>query len=184
MALVGLANVTQTQLWPQRDARDPLGVWGGLSVVTGDVSGAPITLFIQASSEIRAAYVYNIVSCGFQKVAGTAGAFSIRRRIITHWPDINLDPGIVAFEDIIVGITRGVDGIGDPETAGDRPWIVSPEDKMLIFDPRSSPNNMTIVEFAINDNENTITYRAQAYGYFWDRSVMETPGGPRFPGSS
>lgn len=184
MTVTVLADVTQTQLWPQRDARDPLGIWGGLAVATGDASGGLIDIFIQANASIRAAYVYNIISANVQKVDGASiNEKAYLRRIITHWPDISVTAGVQSYEDVQAGAFIHVLGL-DPENVPATPLIQSPQDRFMIFDPRPIGAAMTLVELRIFDNELNQIYRGSATGYFWDRAVMETPGGPRFPGSS
>jgi succinate-acetate transporter protein len=43
---------------------------------------------------------------------------------------------------------------------------------------------MDILEMQRGNNLDLATYTFEAYGYFWDRAAMETPGGPRHPGSA
>ncbi|MGR3295936.1 MAG: hypothetical protein ACUZ8A_06880, partial [Candidatus Bathyanammoxibius sp.] len=57
---------------------------------------------------------------------------------------------------------------------------------LLLYDPRqpASLGNTNILELQLAVNTDLATYSFEAYGYYWDRSVMQTPGGPRHPGSS
>ncbi|KKL17299.1 hypothetical protein LCGC14_2486920, partial [marine sediment metagenome] len=60
-----------------------------------------------------------------------------------------------------------------------------PNDRfILIFDPRQGAGVLNMIELEMGVNVNTDTYAFEAYGYYWDRSVLNAPGGPRHPGSA
>ena len=179
----------QHQIFPQGDERDPLGIWGGRVGVTGDASGddhVKASFFIPA--DLKAAYVYTVtaVTAVILTVPVSIGLpFLCKCRLLTGWPNISPGAGVEAF-----ATTRivDIDGSGNlsPPIASPATPLLDPSDRfLLLFDPRAQGTTpFFLVELEIQDNTNTATYAFEVYGYFWDRSVMQAPGGPRHPGAS
>ena len=72
-----------------------------------------------------------------------------------------------------------------PPTFGAIRNPIGPADRfLLLFDPRQQGGDVDIVEIEFGENRDLATYSFEGYGYFWDRSVLDAPGGPRHPGSS
>lgn len=189
MSVEVLQETQQTQLFMQGDARDPLGVWGGRVGVTGDASGddhVKATFFIPAA--LKAAYVYTVysVTAAIITVPVSIGLpFLVKCRLLTGWPNISTDAGVVGYSTFRIAEIEGSGNLSAPIAAPTTP-ILDPNDRfLLLFDPRSQGTAVfPLVELEIQDNTDAATYAFEVYGYFWDRSVMQAPGGPRHPGSN
>lgn len=184
MAIDVDSQILATALWPQGDIRDPLGIWGSRLIVVGDASGGQIRVGVVAAAERNAQYVYTIYSVNISKLTGTSTTAACRLRILTSWPDIS--PGVAGVQAYASNLNAAQQGnfTISPTNALDRP-LVQPQDRFLLcFDPRPSAGVLTIAELRINDNVLTDTYAFEAYGYYWDRSVLGAPGGPRHPGAN
>jgi len=183
MSIEAIAQVLPAALWPQGDIRDPLGIWACRQGVTGDGSGGFIRTLCQVPAGLAAAYIYTVYSVNISQLTGTINGQFTSVRLLTNWP--NADPA------------AGVQGYGShfrptwggsnvpPPTSGFFIQPLSPLDRfLLLFDPRPSAGSLDLVSLALQDNTNLATYSFEAYGYFWDRSVLNAPGGPRHPGAS
>lgn len=185
MALTVDEAVQETQLWPQQDARSPLGVWGARSAITGDASGGSVRgrFFVPAAR--RTAFVYTCYQVTMAAVSGTISAQNLKCQLLTNWPNVDPQAGIQGFSTLRLTNILTSTTFSNVPTGGPAENMLSENDRfILLFDPSGRAGDMFIVqlEFAINDN--TIPYIFEAYGYYWDRSVMLTPGGPRHPGAS
>lgn len=184
MAIAQEVAVEQLNLWPQGDARDPLGVWGARLGITGDASGGAIKVGFIVPAARKAAYVYTCYSVNFSKLTGTTNVIAVKVRLLTNWPNVDPVPGVQAFGTHLSGNATGSAEFTSPIIGLDT-FVIGPNDRfLLLYDPRTIGGDMTIVEIEQNDNTLNDTYSFEAYGYFWDRAVMDTPGGPRHPGSS
>ncbi len=184
MAIAVEVAVEQLNLWPQGDARDPLGVWGARLGVTGDATANAIKVGFIVPADRKAAYVYTCYSVNYSKLAGTVGVTAVKVRLLTNWPNVDPIPGVQAYGTHVSAIATGSAEFTSPLIGLDRP-IIGPADRfLLLYDPRAIAGDMTIVEIEENDNTDGDTYSFEAYGYFWDRAVMDAPGGPRHPGSN
>lgn len=187
MALDVTVEVIATQLWPQGDARDPLGVWGGRAPITGDASGDGLTAFFFVPAARRAAYVYTCYGITAAMVAGTLGAgHHAQSRLLTNWPDIDpITLGVQGYATLRIAPLGGNSSIGPPGRGPLAPGLHEPTDRFIIlFDYRLDQGDMNIVEINWSENVNAATYVFECWGYFWDRSVMNAPGGLRHPGSN
>lgn len=191
MAIAETAAPVESPLWPQGDIRDPMGVWGFRHGVTGDASGGSIKVTVRVPANKRSAYVYTIYSAQIAQLTGVVTAGLIKSRVLTNWPNVDLQAGVQAFSTL--QITRHFGGstftapVGGP--AGDTGYapMLAPNDRFILcFDPRqpASLGPLDILELELTVNTDLATYSYEAYGYLWDRSVMQAPGGPRHPGSS
>jgi len=177
------ASVVEAQMFPQGDSRDPLGVWGVRHGVTGDATGGTIKVFYEVTSPKRAAFVYTCYALTFVQLTGTVDSARVKVRLLTGWPNVDPSTGVQAFATArfvnIFGNTGHTAPIAGPEEA-----LVSPEQRfLLLFDPRPSGADLVIAELEWRVNQNLATYVFEGYGYYWDRAVMNAPGGPRHPGS-
>lgn len=191
MALTTSGPPFEAQLWPQGDARDPLGVWGFRLPVTGDATGNPIKVFCRVPAAKRSAYVYTCYSAQIAQLTGAITASTTKLRLLTNWPNVSDIAGVQAYSTLYFGQLSGDTSITAPIagplfTAAGGPWVAASERFLLLFDPRQpeSLGDMDILEFVLDENTDAATYSFEAYGYFWDRSVMQAPGGPRHPGAS
>jgi len=193
MALTVTGNPQESQLWPQGDVRDPLGVWGFRQGVTGDASGNPITVDIDVVAAKRSAYIYTIYHAQVSQLTGVITAANIKTRILTNWPNVDPVAGVQGYgshlQSRLSGSTNFNAPIAGPAGSANSaagPLIFPLDRFLLMFDPRQSTSllDMTIFQFELEVNTNAATYSFEAYGYFWDRSVMQAPGGLRHPGSS
>lgn len=189
MAIDTTGTVVQTALWPQGDERDPLGVWTARVLITADASGPPIKVGFAIPQARRSSYVYTCYDIQASKLTGIVTASNAHARLLTNWPDATPDlPGVQGFAthrlfvlDGDAAFTAPIEGIGAAVTG---PLL--PNDRfILLFDPRPSiAGDLEIVSMEVDDNVDLETWSFEGYGYFWDRSVLNAPGGPRHPGSS
>ena len=172
------------QLWPQLDIRDPLGVWGARALVTGDASGGSIKVTCQAPAERSAAFVYTAYAVTLVQLTGTLLTIPLKMRILTNWPDISATAGVQGFATFRSANSNGDADFTAPKN-GNSAALMFPNDRfILIFDPRQGAGVLNMIELEMGVNVNTDTYAFEAYGYYWDRSVLNAPGGPRHPGSA
>lgn len=185
MAISQTIDVIESALWPQGDIRDPLGTWGFRSLFTGDASGGSMKLFAQVPLLKTAAYLYTCYSLNIAQLTGAINIVNVKARLLTNWPDIDPLAGIQGYSSLrtmdLVGGNVHTAPIAGPF---EFPLVSTLERFILLFDPRSRTNAMTIVELELNLNTNPSTWSFEGYGYFWDRSVLNAPGGPRHPGAS
>lgn len=187
MSVTVIGDVVETQLWPQGDIRDPLGVWGSRTFLQGDATGGGNRCQITIPAERRSAYVYTCYHAQISALTGTPiGGSRLMCRLLTNWPNISADPGVQGFStnrhakvnvDVVGFIQTPLSGIDEN--------LLMPQDRfILLYDPRQQGDAIVIVELTLNDNVDLDTMSFEAYGYYWDRSVMDAPGGPRHPGSA
>lgn len=186
MAIVDQAIVIATPQWPQGDIRDPLGVWGCRLGVTGDASGGSIKVQFQVPPGLAAAYVYTVYSINIAILTGVSpGQINGKARILTNWPNVDSLPGVQSYSSLIIFSVNTAANFTAPIGGIANQIIMSSSDRfMLCYDPRPSASELDIVEVEIGTNTDLATHSFEGYGYFWDRSVLQAPGGPRHPGSS
>ncbi len=186
MAISTSVDVVQAALWPQGDARDPLGVWGARLGITGDASGGGIKGNFRVPADRKSAYVYTVYSLTAVQLTGTPPTGQlVKSRILTNWPDFDPLAGVQSYSTASFANLVGLANLTAP-TSGAREFdLTKPNDRFLLcFDPRPIGGALDIVEIVWSENVDLATYSFEGYGYFWDRAVMNTPGGPRHPGSS
>lgn len=187
MAITTTVDVLESELWPQGDIRDPLGLWGFRVAVTGDATGGSIKATVTIPVDRRAAYVYTAYSAIITVTSVTAAAaFSGKIRLLTNWPNVDPQPGVQAYGAAKHFELRGADIFTPPQEAPHEISLIGPLDRfLLLFDPRPAiPTTLNIMELELAENTLADTYSFEGYGYYWDRSVMQAPGGPRHPGSN
>lgn len=186
MSIIESVNIIETALWPQSDARDPLGVWGARDLVTGDASGGTIKSQIQIAAARRRSRIYTCYHAMSVSIGGaTDTATVIKCRLLTNWPDIDvITEGAQGFAGW-KATTVSAGNFTDPDAGPNEPLVLPNDRFILLFDPGvvNAGDPMVIVEMERNANVNTALYSFEAYGYYWDREVLDTPGGPRHPGS-
>lgn len=182
-----VAIITNAIFTP-RDLRDPLGVWGTRLGITGDETGGSIKVLIQVPAEQRAAYVYTCYSVNFSILTGSGqNQQGLKVRLLTNWPNIDPIEGVQGYSTFRQGnvntdanYTSPIAGIGQIQSE-----YITPLDRfILLYDPRPLNTVMTIVEMELGFNTLAETYSVEVYGYYWDRAVMDTPGGLRHPGTA
>jgi len=178
------APITQA-LWPQGDMRDPLGVWGFRHGVTGDASGGSVKVTIRVPAGLGAAYVYTCYSAHASKNTGTLGLTASKFRLLTNWPNVDPQAGVQAYATNFASNITG-SSVNTPPVSGPLDHrMVGPNDRfLLLFDPRPTVGAIDIAEYELGINTLAETYTFEAYGYYWDRSILQAPGGPRHPGSN
>jgi len=187
MALAETADVFPAQTWPQLDARDPLGLWGGKLSILGDASGSPVRFSFQVEQARRAAFVFACYGVTWAQQDGATISTIVKTRLLTNWPNIDPQLGVQGYGTNNIVSVGGGGGFGAPEAAplnGER-MLQSTDRFILMYDPRPGIGTaLTLVEIEQLANQDGTTTITEVWGYYWDRSVMETPGGPRHPGSS
>jgi len=185
MAITENGVIVAHQSWGQGDARDPLGVWGMRHGVTGDASGGGVKVIGSVPAGLAAAYVYTAYSAQIGQLTGAFTTTPAKLRLLTNWPNLSPVPGVQGYASLQVVNIAGDANFTSPLIGPFDGEFIKPNDRfILLYDPRPSAGQLDILEFEFGDNTNLATYSFEAYGYFWDRSVMNAPGGPRFPGSS
>lgn len=184
MSITANALIVQNAILTPRDLRDPLGVWGGRNGITGDVSTGTVRTIFQVAAAERAAYVYTCYSAQISKLDGTVERNPMRIRLLTNWPNVDPQPGVQAYSSQNMVLGDGSASLFEP-IAGPLGILLGPNDRfLLLYDPRPTDGNMSIVELEYESNENLEVYSFEVYGYYWDRAVMDTPGGLRHPGTN
>lgn len=183
MTITVVATVFQHAILRRRDQRDPLGVWAAREQVTGDASGGIQQVDIQVPANVRAGFVYN---CQAAEMIGPdpSAMTSVTVRLLTNWPPSD-SPG-VAGADFHVNSPIGSFGDGSSKSGSNtgQPFINAALMKVLLFDPRSNPlAGVNLLEIWSSANTLAEPRIGTAWGYYWDRGVMDVPGGPRFPGA-
>lgn len=184
MSVSGTVNILESELWPQRDARDPIGIFGWRVLQAGDATGGSNKIFIQVPEQIRHAYVMKISDMIIAQIVGSIVATVGKSRVLTNWPNIDVDPGIQTY-----GTSHFFTLTGDASFTAPRAGPFDAEalprglGDLLIYDPSTQTGDMVIAEQETVNTNNT-TYSFEGYGYYWDRAVMSTPGGPRNPGTA
>ncbi len=172
------------QQWPQGDARDPLGIWAGRDIIGGDGGGGGIKVTFQIPAGLNAAYVYTCYSATVADVTSSTGVV-VKCRLLTNWPDADPQAGVQAFATLKVLTMNGSTTEFTAPFAGPVDNLIGPNDRfLLLYDPRPVTGNLDIVELELAENQAGESYSFEAYGYFWDRGVLQAPGGPRHPGSA
>jgi len=188
MAVLTSVDVIETALWPQGDIRDPLGTWGARVLLVGDASGGSLKALIEVAADKRSSYLYTFYSAILAQVAGSAANNNIKLRILTNWPNIDPQGGVQAYGSAIFHSSSGADNDFTAPSSGPSIDLVGANHRFLLcFDPRQQETLgvMIIGEIELGSNLGVGTdWVAECYGYFWDRSVVNAPGGPRHPGSS
>ena len=185
MAISSEVVIRAQEVWPQRDARDPLGVWVRRVTITGDATGGAITTIFVAPADRRASYVFTAYSVTAVQLTGTPAATTVKCRLLTNWPDADPLAGVTGFATNVANVTL-TDGDFSGSISIPSTQLVGPNDRfILLYDPRQNPNlgTLPLVEVQWGINVDTVTYAFEVYGYYWDRAILTTPGGPRHPGS-
>lgn len=188
MAITVLSTILNHNIFFQRDARDPLGVWVTREGVTGDATGGSIKVGVNIPVGRDSGRIYTCYSVNIAKLTGIDAASAGKVRLLTNFPDADPSVGVQGYASARrVTINAGT-GLTPPITMIDAADIgVTPQERfLLLFGPvlteDEEPGGVNIVELEINENENLATYTFEAWGYYWDRQVLYVPGGPRHPG--
>jgi len=185
MSIATTVAVVTAALWQQGDIRDPLGVWGSRLGVTGDATGGEIKVTAQVPIADSAAYMFTVYSITLTQLTGSLGAGVFAgARLLTNWPDVDPVAGVQGYATF--SIANIVQGIFTAPTTTPLEMLLKPNDRfILLFDPRPGRGSvLELVEMKWGENVDAATYSFETYGYYWDRSVLNAPGGPRHPGSS
>lgn len=188
MAQALTVDVITNAIFTPRDLRDPLGVWGARLGIVGDASGGGIKVLIQVPAAQRAAYVYTAYSVNFSILDGIGqNQQGLKVRLLTNWPNIDPQEGVQAYSTLRIGnvntdddFTAPIGGAGQVQAR----FILPQDIYLLLYDPRPLNVAMTIIEMEMGFNTLAENYSVECYGYYWDRAVLDTPGGLRHPGSS
>ncbi len=186
MSITTAVILQQAAQWPQGDIRDPIGVWGAKWIVLGDASGDEIEVTINTPLGAAAAFVYTLYDVNIEHSAGALVSNALMMQWFTGWPDVEAAAGVEAAHTNVVGVIQGDAGLGSAPIGAinaNGPLWRSEQRFLLSFDPRfghQSSRTLAIIKL-VNIGVGT-NYTGFLYGYYWDRSVMNAPGGPRHPG--
>jgi len=185
MAISEVVDVLAAALWPQGDIRDPLGTWGFRIGITGDASGGSLKVTARAPAGLSAAYIYTCYSLLIAQLTGTFTNATIKSRLLTNWPNVDVVAGVQGYSTAFASTLAGTGVFTAPGAMPFDHQLVQPLERfLLLFDPRPSPAPLNLIELELGLNINLATYSFEGYGYFWDRGVLQAPGGPRHPGAS
>lgn len=185
MSVGAIAEILTAAIFRPRDLRDPLGVWGGRAGLTGNGTGGQLSVQFNAPDDNAGAYVYTCHSANAGQLTGILASTGVKLRLLTNWPNIDPQPGVQGYNAVHMGVTRTQDEATGQRSAPTNTTLFEiPNMKtILLFDPRPSAGAITLVEIEWNENTDLATYVFECYGYYWDRQVMNIPGGLRHPGS-
>jgi len=184
MAIATFVDLVATAMWPQGDVRDPLGVWGARLIQVGDATGGSIKANIQAPAIIAGAYIYTAYSAQISNLTQVALTL-VKMRLLTNWPDVDpVNAGVQGYGSNIVLPLAGDAEFTAPISGPSAPLIQPADRYILLFDPRPVAGAFTIMELELGFNPDGVSVAFEAWGYYWDRSVMQAPGGLRHPGSN
>jgi len=167
--------------------RDPLGVWGLRLGVTGDATGGSIKVQYDVRSLERSAYIYTWISAQMVQLTGVIPTTNVKFRILTNWPNIDRNiPGVQGYGSWTTVPVIGEADFTAPVAGPSLPLVHAIDRYLLCFDPQQqiTLGVLPLGEIEWGDNTDGATYSIEGYGYFWDRSVLNAPGGLRHPGSS
>ncbi len=186
MALVqGSADILLTALWPQGDVRDPIGIWGFRTRLTGDGTGGGMKVLVNVPAEQNAGNIYTAYSATITQVVGTPNPGAGKVRLLTNWPNVDRQPGINAYGSMRLFTIFASTGFSAPTSGPLDVALVSPNERFLLLgDPRPTAGVLTIMELEFDENVLNDELSFEGYGYYWDRAIWNTPGGPRHPGAS
>lgn len=130
--------------------------------------------------------VLTIYSAMITNIAGTLTSQTAKSRILTNWPNIDPQAGIQAYSTFRTIALAGDSQLTVPQLGPEQFPLIDPVERFIpIFDPRPGTSNMDILQLEIANNIGVGTdWSFEAWGYWWDRSVMQAPGGLRHPGSN
>ena len=138
---------------------------------------------IQVPQELAAAYVFTCYSALIAQISGTPNGDIAKCRLLTNWPNIDSQAGVQAYATAIVRTMLASASFTAPVSVPIEPFVTPNDRFLLLYRPGKATEPMAIVELEFNGNVTSDVLSFEAYGYFWDRAVMTTPGGPRHPGS-
>lgn len=184
MAISLTVAILEHQVFKQRDARDALGIWNGRLGVTGDATGGSTKVNFLATAAQTGGRVYVCEAFDIASIQGLAGNAGGKWRLLTNFPPADRNGGLAGNS---FGRTFTFDfnpGFTEPEGLIDGQWGGSPLviNRVLLFGPRQpGQTQVSILELEIDQNVDLSTWSFEAWGYYWDREVVQVPGGPRLP---
>lgn len=183
MAIAEEKDIQSFNLWRQGDERDPLGIWYGRHGVTGDGTGGAIKVGFNVPALNRGAHVHFCYDANVGQLTGVPDNANTRIRLLTNWPDASPDiVGLQGYGSNLIILTQADADFTAP-IVGWGAGPVTPNQRFLpLWTVQGS--GLTIVEMEFGGNTDAATYTFEVFGYYWDRAVMEAPGGPRHPGAS
>jgi len=137
----------------------------------------------------RAAFIHTVYDIQVSKLTGVIAAVNAHVRLLTNWPDATPgDAGVQGYASHRLFVIDGDPAFTAPimGTEGLHMPLIQPNDRfLLLFDPRPSIlTDLEIISVEVDTNTLAETWSFEAYGYYWDRSVLNAPGGLRHPGSN
>lgn len=178
MAIAETVEILEHQSFIQGDGRDPLGIWVARHGITGDATGGSIKVGFRPRSTDRLFTCYDVNLAG---IAGGLSAADVKLRLLTNLPDADIAVGVQAYASLRVvgsgffavsGLTAPIGGLNFE--------AIPPNQRFLLLFANQDRDPILEVETA--ENIDAATYSFEAYGYFWDRQVVNVPGGLRHPG--
>ncbi len=181
MAITTLKDILASGLIFQGDARDPLGIWGGAtSQVNSGSGGSTRITFRVGTTDSNLSSVFAISGLSVLQESGTPRSDLVKFRMFTNWPSVDFQAAITPFNSahaaVFVGSTLFTGGVAVAPFNDTVPAIRG----LLSWDPRGLSQPLLLCEFEMANISGT-TVLVSVQGYFWDRAVLNTPGGPRFP---
>lgn len=184
MSVLGTVDVVESQQWPQGDGRDPLGVWGGRGAVAGDASLGAIGIDFVVPPAKTGSFVYTCYGVQLGQLLGSVSTQTFKVRLLTNFPNIDPQAGVQGFSTLHMGTLGGDDQLTSPFGGPRGVEFPSLYRFILLYDPTPRNVALTIVQLETVNVGVGENFAFECYGYYWDRSVLNVPGGPRHPGAS
>ena len=188
MAIAESVELKAAQTWQQLDIRDPLGLWGARHRIVGDASGGSVKTTIVTPAGEGSAFVYQCMAVNISIIDVVQVVSTLAKcRLLCNWPNFDPSPGVQSFATNRISSIGGSGNFTEPVSGSgiNGEELLLPNDRfILMYDPRAAAGQLSIIELEISQNVLATDYSFEAYGFYWDRSVMDAPGGPRHPGSA
>ena len=184
MAIASLVDIIETAVWQQGDARDSLGNWAFRLIVAGDATGGSIKVTAQVPADKTGAYIYTAYGLTIAQTVGSPASPAGKSRLLTNWPDADADAGVQAYATARFTSFLNSSNFTAPFGGPDVPLLFPTDRFILLYDPRPLAAALNLIELEVSTNGVGISFAFEGWGYFWDRGVLNAPGGPRHPGSN
>lgn len=179
------ADMRLYQIFKQGDVRDPLGVWASRVTAVGDGTGVgSVQADIGLPQSRRAGQILTCYGVTGAHGAGVLSSTEFGCRLLTNWPSGD-SPGVQGFSTNRATLISLIAPTAAGARAAQLSPVLDPQSRfILLFDPRPGvPGRINFIQLWFDQNEGVVNYFFEAWGYWWNRDVLEAPGGPRHPGS-
>lgn len=172
MAVVAPTRVFLNATFTPRDSRDPLGVFAFVGLATGDATGSTLEIQMTQEESLLKSYVLMPKAVAIE-TNGVSSLVSITWAM--RWPEIG---GPSRFPRLSYIASTAGDGGGISRMLNEGPL----NETLLTSDLSGTPGQEVVIgQFRFNNNGDGDTYRADCWGYYWDKRSLLEPGSLRLP---